>query len=162
MLSTPKTSVSPTATMKSHDASMTPSIRIAAASFALILCGGACRSVAFYARGNLGDPLGRLLARRWVHALGGKVFDVDQANHFGVRIPFRAPGGVGLDGLMSVAERKLDMAGRGIPFDADHGRCHLIAGRLFAAIGRHRPFDPGFKATQALCGAVMRLHRNEA
>src|ERR1700735_3951795 len=110
MLSTPNTSVSPPATMKSHEASMTPSIRIAAASFALILCGGRCRAVAFCAREPLRDPIGRLDARRRVHALGGKVFDVDQAHHLGVRIPFRAPGGVRLDGLMPVAARKLDMA----------------------------------------------------
>ena len=46
-------------------------------------------------------------------------------------------------GYVAVAERKLDVAGRRIPFDAHHRIGQFPAGRLLAAIGRHRLFDRG-------------------
>ena len=62
---------------------------------------------------------------------------------------------------MSVAERELDVAGRRIPFDANHGRGQFLARRLLAAVRGHRLLDGGFQSEQALHRAVMRLHRNE-
>jgi hypothetical protein len=65
------------------------------------------RSFALRAGEALRNPVCGFDARRWIHALGSKALDVDQAHHLGVRVLFRSPGGVRLDGLVFVAECKV-------------------------------------------------------
>src|SRR5271155_1674756 len=119
-------------------------------------------SITLRAGEALSNPVGGLDSPRGIHALGSKALDIDQPHHLGVRVPLRSPSGHRLDGLMSVAKRKLDMAGRRIPFYADHSSGHLLARGFLATVAHHRLFDGDFQPEQSLYGAVVWLRWNQS
>src|SRR4029078_10849661 len=107
---TPKTSVSPTATMKSHDAYVRPSTRIvttastarpAIALRAVLRAGEAGR-----------DPVLRLHVRRRVDALGREALDVVEDDHLLRGVVARSADRRLLHRLVAVAERHADAARR--------------------------------------------------
>src|SRR5580658_619886 len=113
MLSTPKTSVSPTATMNSQDASITPSMTMVAASST----GRACRygqrdkwSLALRPGEAFADPLLRLHVGGRIDAFRDEVLDVHQLHRLCLGIPLGPPDRVRLDRLMAVAQCHFDMA----------------------------------------------------
>src|SRR5689334_5314274 len=119
MLSTPKTSVRPTATTKSHDASMRPSMTMVATKSTGSLAqrrGWETRpltvapSIALGAGEALRDPLLGFDAGRRIDAFGSEALDVDEAHAFRLIVPLGAADGVRLDRLMPITQRHLDVA----------------------------------------------------
>src|SRR4051812_22176698 len=103
IFSTPNTSVSPSATMNSHDASIRPSMRMVRARFISYLspagrgegrgvasAQNAPSLVALRAGHAALDPVQRLDARRGIDAFGGEILDVDQIDPPRIRIVFGA------------------------------------------------------------------------
>src|SRR5882757_6601456 len=153
ILSTPNTSVSPSATMNSHDASIRPSTMMVSTRFISYLSPQAGRGelsvaasgqskplIALRAGHAALDPVQRLDARRRVDAFGGEILDVDQIDALGIRIVFGAAESDRLDRLMAVGELHLDQAAGRLPFQARHRRGQFIGGWFLAAVRGHRLF----------------------
>src|SRR5450432_2780889 len=102
IFSTLKTSVSPTATMNSHDAYVRPSIRIVTTAF--IARPATPLRAALGSREAGADPLLRLHVRRRVHALGRKALDVVEHHHLLGGVVARLADRRVLDRLVAVAE----------------------------------------------------------
>src|SRR3954453_9545873 len=119
ILSTPNTSVSPSATMNSQDASIRPSTMIVRSRFTYLSPAGRGKGPVASAQSNQSlialraghaalDPVQRLDARRRGDAFGGEILDVDQVDPLGIRIVFGAADGDRLDRLMAVGKLHLD------------------------------------------------------
>src|ERR1044072_1828035 len=157
--SPPNTRVSPSATMNSHDASISPSIRMVSARFISApsppLWGGAGGGggggggrgreplVALRAAHAALDPVQRLDAGRRIDAFGGKVLDVDEIDPPRIRVVFGAAKCDRLDRLMTGGELHLDQSARRLPFEPRHRRDQFVGRRFLAAVGGHRLFPRG-------------------
>src|SRR5688500_15385839 len=165
IFSTPKTSVSPSATMNSHDAYVTPSTTMV--TNVLMKKGGVAalsrsmlrRLRALRALEAALDPVLALDPRRRVDALGREALDVDQRHHLLLLVVLGAADGGVLDRLVPVAERHADAAGRRFPFRALQRRGQLLRRGLLAAVRRHRLLRGKLEAEQRLHHAVGRLDR---
>src|SRR5688572_19491961 len=103
IFSTPNTSVSPNATMNSHDAYVRPSTRIVSAA-----CTRFRPSLTFGA-GEAGlDPFFRLHVGRRVDALGVEALDVFEHHHLLGRVVARLADRAVLHRLVAAAERHAD------------------------------------------------------
>src|SRR6516162_6601977 len=104
---TPKTSVSPTATMKSQDAYVRPSTRIVTTAFTASASPGSLRAA--LRAGEAGaDPVLRLHVRRRIDALGREALEVVEHDHLLRRVVARLADRRVLHRLVAVAERHAD------------------------------------------------------
>src|SRR6476659_695100 len=149
ILRTPKTSVSPTATMKSHDAYVRPSTRIVTTAFTTTAPPSGLRA-ALRAREAGADPVLGLHVRRRVDAVGREALDVVEDDHLLRRVVARLADRGVLHRLVSVTERHADAAGGRLPLGVGERGSDLLAGRLLTAVSDHRLLDRELQPEQRL------------
>src|SRR6516164_9178577 len=137
---TPKTSVSPTATMKSHDAYVRPSTRIVATAFTASASPSSLWA-ALGAREAGADPVLGLHVRRRVDAVGREALNVVEHDHLLRRVVARLADRGVLHRLVAVAERHPDPAGGRVPLRAGERGGELLGCWFLASVGGHRLLD---------------------